>query len=169
MHTHRPAAVTAYHVQARRPGTGRILAVFTDGPADLAVAGYAADLAARTAAPIVAAAAVHSSGFSINPLLHRVRARRIADETAAITARVEPTLRRASPRLLVTTLTLPADQPAHPLPSSAVYRLAVRVGAATLVTAAPLDRPIRGLHPIHADSRTPITAATPPPAAATAG
>lgn len=150
MPTRRPPAVTSYHVHGRSPGTGRILAVFTDGPADLAVARYAAELAARTAAPIVAAAAVHQPAFSLNPLLHRVHTRRVAEETAAVTARVEPTLRRASARILVTPLPVPAGYRTDEPPAVSVHRLAVRVGATTVVVAGPLDPPTHGLHPINA-------------------
>jgi hypothetical protein len=164
MHTRRPPAITSYHVDGRCPGTGRILAIFTDGPADIAVARYAADLAARTAAPIVAAAAVHNTGFSLNPLLHRVRARRTAEETTAITARVEPTLRRANTRVLVTTLAVPASRRTDRPPASAVHRLAVRVGATTVVVAEPLDPPTHGLHPINARRGNHPHTATPPAA-----
>ncbi|GIJ71529.1 hypothetical protein [Virgisporangium ochraceum] len=166
MHTRRPAAVISYHVRGRSPGTGRILAVFTDSHTDLAVARHAADLAARAAVPIVAAAAVRQTRFSLNPLLHRVRARRIAEESAAITARVEPILRRANTRVLVTSLALSSTHRSDQPPAVAVYRLALRVGA-TVVVAGPLEPPVHGLHPINARNGDHPHTPTPPPAATT--
>jgi hypothetical protein len=139
--TSAPPTVAVYPVDHRPPGTGRILAVFTDSPTDLAVAQHAADLAASTAAPIVAAAVVRGSGFSVNALLHRVRARRIAADTDAVTARVAPILRRANTRLLTTTLLLPASRRLHHPSAAAVHRLARRVDATTVVLAAPPHQP----------------------------
>ncbi|MFJ3692343.1 MULTISPECIES: hypothetical protein [Streptomyces] len=78
-------------------GEGPVLALFTGSSADAAVAARAAELAARTGHPVTAAAAVRSTGFSINALLHQVRERRIRIEADAILAAVLPVMTHQSP------------------------------------------------------------------------
>ncbi|RZU46614.1 hypothetical protein EV385_6689 [Krasilnikovia cinnamomea] len=141
MSTTERTAVTLYQAADRSPGSGPILAVLTDGFTDLAVAATAARLAAD-GRPVIVAAAVRGSGPSINALLHQARATRIAADVAAAAGRVSPILQRAGVMFQTTPLLLPVGWPDGPLPARSVRRLARRTRAATVVTAAPLTRPI---------------------------
>jgi hypothetical protein len=150
-------AVHVYHVAGRGPGTGPVLAVFTDGPTDLAVVTTAAALAADTRTLLFAAAAVPTAGFSLNSLLHRARARRTGTDSIAIVARVTPILTTAGVAWLRTTLPVPAGtDPAQALPVTALRELAGRLNAAVVVTAAALTDPTGNLRPATATA----TAAT---------
>jgi hypothetical protein len=130
-----------YRVPGRpAPSGGPVLAVLTDGPADLAVAAQAVALAARTGAPVVAAAAVQGTGFGISAMLHVARARRMADETAAITGRVLPLLQSTRTPHVLTALLLPAHHDTGgPLPARAVRRAADHHGAALVVSPTELE------------------------------
>ncbi|HZG93649.1 MAG TPA: hypothetical protein VEZ46_02955 [Mycobacteriales bacterium] len=134
--------VFCYQVAGRAPGSGPVVAVLTDGPADLAAAAAAAGWSADTGTRVVAAAVVVDTGFSIDPLLHRARARRMADESAAITGRVAPTLAAAGVewRPAATTVKVATDV-TRALPVAAVHRLVDRFTAAAVVTSAALDDP----------------------------
>jgi hypothetical protein len=145
------SSVHVHSVAGRSPGAGSVLAVFTDGPSDPAVARTAAALAGGTGTLLVAAAAVPGTGLSINPLLHQARARRRHTESVAIVARVTPILSTAGVGWLRTTLPVPAGpDPARLLPVAAVRRLAGRLHAAVVVTAAPLPDPSGFLSPVSA-------------------
>lgn len=136
------------HVADRAPGSGPVLAILTDGPTDMAVAAHAADLAARNCSLLIAVAAVHTSGLSINALLHRARARRVSAESRAIVARVTPILHAAGVVHHRGTLLLPAGVDAlRDLPVAAVRQLVDRFSAAVVVTALPLRDPAGVLQP----------------------
>ncbi len=137
------ASTRTYHVAGRTPGTGPVLVVLADGPADLAVAARAADLAARTGTLLVAAAAVAArSGVSINPLFHRARSGRIDADSRAIVARVTPILHSAGVAYLRTTLPVPEGvDPTRALPVGPVHHLVERFGAVAVVTAVTLHDP----------------------------
>jgi hypothetical protein len=123
-----------------------VLAVLTDGPADLAVAAQAADLAARTGTMLIAAAAVATEdGPEGNPLLPHSRSRRVDAETRAIVARVTPVLHSYGVAYLRTTM--PVRHAFRVPPVSAVRHLVDRFGAVAVVTAAPLHDPAGVLRP----------------------
>ncbi|MER6599739.1 hypothetical protein ACWDBC_08300 [Streptomyces parvus] len=118
-----------HHYPFTLRGEGPVLALFTGSRADQAVASRAAELAARTGHPVTAAAAVRSTGFSINALLHLARGRRIRTEAEAILAAVLPVIARAGPAR-TTTLVVPARiNPYRTLPAGLVERLTHRTGA----------------------------------------
>jgi hypothetical protein len=144
-----PARPRIHHVAGRTPGTGPVLVVLADGPADLAVAAHAADLAARTGTLLIAAAAVTAdSGVSVNALLHRSRAGRIDADSRAIVARVTPILHSSRVAYLRTTLPVPAGvDPTRALPVAPVHHLVDRFGAVAVVTAVPLHDPTGVLQP----------------------
>lgn len=52
-----PALPRVHHVAGRTSGSGPLVAVLTDGPADVAVAAHAAELAVRTGSLLITAAA----------------------------------------------------------------------------------------------------------------
>lgn len=144
-----PPRPSTYRVAARTPGSGPVLAVLTDGPTDMAVAAHAADLAARTRTLLVAAAAVHTTGPSVNALLHHARSRRIQADRTAVVGRVAPILHAAGVAYLATTLLVPTGTDAlRALPLSAVHRLIDRFGAVAVVTARPLHDPTGALQPL---------------------
>ncbi|OKJ18430.1 hypothetical protein AMK23_35330 [Streptomyces sp. CB02130] len=119
-------------------GDGPVLALFPGSRADEAVAARAADHAARTGHPVTAAAAVRSTGFSINALLHQARGRRIRAEADAILAAVLPVIARAGP-VGAATLVVPARiNPYQALPADRVERLAGRTGANVALSPVPL-------------------------------
>jgi hypothetical protein len=157
-----PARPRTYHVAGRTPGTGPVVAVLTDGPADVAVAAYAADLAARTGTLLITAAAVASSGgMSVNALLHRARAARVDADTRAIVARVAPVLHSAGVAHFRTTLAIPAGVDAgRALPVTAVHHLIDRFGAVAVITAAPLHDPTGHLQPVSSQHSVPAAAPT---------
>jgi hypothetical protein len=137
-----PSHVVRYQIAGRAPGSGPVVAVLTDGPTDPTVAAAAADWAARTGIGVVAAAAVVTTGFSIDPLLHRARARRMANESAAITGRVAPTLTAAGAQWRPAVITVPVGTDvARALPVAAVQRLVDRFDAAAVVTTSALFDP----------------------------
>ncbi len=143
-----PAHPRTHLVAGRTPGSGPVLAVLTDGPADLAVAAHAADLAARTGTLLVAAAVVPGGGISVNPLLHRARHRRYQAETTAIVGRVTPILYSAGVAHLRTTLPVPPGlDPTRALPVPAVRQLVDRFAAVAVVTSTPLNDPTGVLYP----------------------
>jgi hypothetical protein len=143
-----PARATVHQVLGRTLGTGPVLAVLTDGPADLIVAARAAELAARSQTLLIAAAAVQTSGISVNPLLHRARTRRIQSDSMAIVARVSPILSTAGVAYMRTTLAVPAGtDPTRALPVTAVHQLIDRFGAVAVITATALRDPTGVLHP----------------------
>lgn len=155
--THIPARPRTYHVAGRTPSTGPVIAVLTDGPADVAVAAHAAGLAARTGTLLITAAAVTTSaGFSMNALLHRARARRTLDDRRAITARVTPVLHTAGVAHFSTTLEIPPGIDAtRVLPVTAVHHLINRFGAVAVVTTTPLHDPTGILQAAGPHHRTP--------------
>jgi hypothetical protein len=111
--------------------------VFTDGPTDLPVAATAAAIAAQTGTLLIAAAAVPTTGFSLNPLLHHARSRRMSNETAAIIGRVTPILATAGVAWTPTTLAVPPHiDPARTLPTTAMREIIGRFAVVTVVTAA---------------------------------
>ncbi len=157
-----------FSVAGRPPGSGPVLAVLTDGPADPAVAAHAAELAVRTGTLLVAAAVVRTSGISVNALLHRARDRRIQADSTAIVARVAPTLHRAGVAYFRTSLLIPAGSGTlRDLPVTALRQVIDRFGAVAVVTALPLHDPAGGLTPAphrhsgsagpHADAADPLT------------
>ncbi|TWJ25145.1 hypothetical protein [Micromonospora endolithica] len=143
-------AVHVYQVDGRHPSRGHVLLILTDGPADPAAATLAAQHAADAGVLLYTAAVVADTGFSINALLHRARARRHATHAAAITNRVAPTLHAAGAGhfLDAATLKLPVNaQHADHLPTPAVTRLARNLDAAQIITTLPLHEPLNGLTP----------------------
>ncbi|MFI7542795.1 hypothetical protein [Actinoplanes sp. NPDC049599] len=131
-----------YDVVGRTRGSGPVLAVLTDAPTDLIVAAHAADLAARTGTLLIAAATVHTTGCSVNALLHHARDRRIRTRGIAIVARVTPILHAAAVAYFRSTLLVPTGtDTGRPLPTTAVHRLVDRFGAVTVITALPLHDP----------------------------
>ena len=141
--THIPAGARTYLVAGRTPGTGPVIAVLTDGPADVAVAANAADLAAGTGTLLITAAAVTSGpGFSLNALLHQARQRCVDRDTRAIVARVAPVLYTAGVAHFRTTLKVPPGVDAtRVLPVTAVHEVIDRFGAVAVVAATPLHDP----------------------------
>lgn len=136
-------------VDGRTPGSGPVVAVFTDGPTDMAVAAYAADLAARSGTLLIAAAAVHGTTVSLNALLHQARNRRLHADSTAIVGRVTPILHAAGVAWMRSTLLLPAGLDAlRALPVSPVRQLIDRFSAVAVVTALPLRDPTGMLQPI---------------------
>jgi hypothetical protein len=135
-----PHGPFTYRVPGRPAASGGpVLAVLTDGPADLAVAAQAVALAARTGATVVAAAAVRGTGFGISAVLHLARARRTAEESSAITGRVLPLLQSTRTPHEVAALLLPLHwDTSGPLPGSAVRRAADHHEAAFVVSAREL-------------------------------
>jgi len=151
-----PARPRTYHVAGRTPGTGPVIAVLTDGPTDVAVAAHAADLAARTGTLLITAAAVTTTGFSTNALLHHVRQRRIDSDARAIVARVSPIVHSAGVAHFRTTLPVdPGVDATRALPATPLYHLIGRFGAVAVVTATPLHDPTGGLQPAGPHHRTP--------------
>lgn len=157
---------STYRVAGRTPGSGPVLAVFTDGPTDPAVAACAADLAARTRTLLIAAAAVHATGVSVNAILHRARNRRIQADRTAIIGRVTPILHTAGVAYFSTTLLVPAGTgPLRALPLAAVHQLINRFGAVAVVTALPLHDPTGVLQPApYLHHENPANAGNPAPA-----
>ena len=165
-----PARPRTYHVAGRTPGSGPVLAVPTDGPADVAVAAHAADLAARTGTLLITAAAVTAGGLSVNALLHRARAGRVDADTRAVVARVAPVLHSAGVAHLRTTLPVPAGVDAtRALPVAAVHHLIDRFGAVAVITSARLDDPTGQLQPIGSQHTAPAAAPAHPTPAGAAG
>lgn len=137
-----PGCPSTYRVAGRTPGSGPVLALFTDGPADLAVAAHAAGLAAGTRTLLIAAAAVHTAGPSVNALLHRAGNRRIRADRTAIIGRITPILHSAGVAYFATTLLVPTGtDTSRALPLPAVHQLINRFGAVAVVTARPLHDP----------------------------
>jgi hypothetical protein len=162
-----PTRPRTYHVAGRTPGTGPVVAVLTDGPADVLVAAHAADLAARTGTLLITAAAVTTCGTSVNALLHRARTNRVDADTRAIVARVAPVLHSAGVAHFRTTLPIPPGVDAsRALPVTAVHHLINRFGAVAVITAAGLHDPTGQLHPTgaHHTAPTPAPPAHIPPA-----
>jgi hypothetical protein len=151
-----PVRPRTYEIAGRTPGSGPVLAVLTDAPTDLVVVAHAADLAARTSTLLIAAATVHTTGCSVNALLHHARNRRIRCRSIAVVARVTPILHAAGVAYFRSTLLVPADTDIRrALPVTAVRRLVDRFGAVAVVTALPLHDP-RGTfeHGPHLDHST---------------
>jgi hypothetical protein len=146
--THLPARPRTYYVTGRTPGTGPVIAVLTDGPADVAVTAHAADLAARTGTLLITAAAVPTgAGLRVDALLHRARGSRVDADTRAIVARVAPILHSAGVAHFRATLRLPPGLDAtRALPVTAVHELVNRFGAVVVVTATPLNDATGVLH-----------------------
>jgi hypothetical protein len=143
------------HVAGRAPGSGPVVAVLTDHPTDMAVAARAADLAARHGTLLIAAAAVHSTGFSLDPLLHHARDRRLRTDSIAIAGRIAPILHTAGVAWMRSTLVLPAGTDAlRALPIMALHRLVDRFSAVAVVTALPLHDPTGMLQPAHRGAPT---------------
>jgi hypothetical protein len=139
-----PRSAHTYQVVGRAPGTGPVLAVLADGPADLAVATRAADLAARTRTLLVVAAAVHTEPAA---LPGRDRSGRVNAESTAIAGRVAPILHSAGVAYLRTTLPVPhGTDPARAVPVAAVLRLAGRFAAVIVVAGTALHDPTGLLH-----------------------
>ncbi|MEV4067378.1 hypothetical protein, partial [Nonomuraea dietziae] len=128
-----------YHqVTGRLAGAGPVLAILTGSPADLAVAQAAAGWAAGTGSRVVAATVVTHTGFSLNPLLHQVRASRYEADSLAITARVFPVLTAAGVVWLRTLVAVPGRRgPARAPLLSAIRRLIDRFAAVAVVTTTP--------------------------------
>jgi len=148
-----PATVNRYHVIGRTPGSGPVVAVFTDCPTDLPVAAAAASWAADTRTLLVAAAAVTDPGFSLNPLLHRAAERRLGTESVAIVGRVTPVLTAIGVAWIRATIAVPAGvDPARSLPATTVRDLVDRYAAVGVVTAAALDDPSGRLVPLTRDA-----------------
>lgn len=102
-----PAGAYCHQITDRLPGTGPVLAVLTGGPADLAVARTAATWAAGTGSLLIAVTVVTSTGFSINPLLHQVRARRQDADSLAVIDRLTPILTASGVAWLRTIVAVP--------------------------------------------------------------
>jgi hypothetical protein len=143
-----PTRPRTYHVAGRTPGTGPVLAVLTDGPADVVVAAHAADLAARTGTLLITAAAVSTAAMSLDALLHRTRAGRVDADTRAIVARVAPVVHSAGVAHFRTAVPVPPGVDAtRALPLAAVHHLIDRFGAVAVITAAALHDPTGQLQP----------------------
>ncbi|MEU8233335.1 hypothetical protein AB0C12_27455 [Actinoplanes sp. NPDC048967] len=146
--TRRPVPPHAYDDTRRTRGSGPVLAVLTDSPTDLLVAAHAADIAARTGTLLIAAATVHTTGCSVNALLHHARNRRVRFRTVAIVARITPILHATGVAYFRSTLLVPAGTDTRlSLPTDAVSRLVDRFGAVTVVTGQPLHDPTGVLQP----------------------
>ncbi|GAA0838331.1 hypothetical protein ACFQVD_08760 [Streptosporangium amethystogenes subsp. fukuiense] len=148
-----PASVYCHQVTGRLPGTGPVLAVLTGGPADLAVAHTAATWATGTRSLVIAATVVTGTGFSLNPLLHQVRARRQDADSLAVIDRLTPILTAAGVAWLraivaVPTRAGPAPAMTPALPLAAIRRLVDRFAAVAVVTATPLHDPAGRLAPL---------------------
>ena len=156
--TRTPVHPHVYDVAGRTRGSGPVLAVLTDSPTDMLVAARAADIAARTGTLLIAAATVHTTGCSVNALLHQPRNRRIHSRSIAVVARVTPMLHAAAVAYFRSTLLVPAGTDTRlPLPADAVSRLIDRFGAVTVVTALPLHDPTGVLRPApHHDNPPPV-------------
>ncbi|GAA0807178.1 hypothetical protein [Spirilliplanes yamanashiensis] len=153
------------HVAGRTPASGPVIAVLTDGPTDLAVAAHAAGVAARSGTLLIAAAAVHTTGPSLNVLLHHARERRLHADSVAIVGRVAPVLHRAGVAWMRSSLLLPAGTDAlRALPVAAVRQLVDRFGAVAVVTARPLRDPTGVLQPAPRLPDDPASAAAGRPA-----
>ncbi|MFD1364537.1 hypothetical protein [Actinoplanes sichuanensis] len=148
-------------VTGRTPGSGPVVAVLTDGPTDMAVAAHAADLAARSGTLLIAAAAVHNTGFSLNALLCHARNQRLHADSIAIVGRVTPILHTAGVAWMRSTLLLPAGTDAlRAVPITALQQLVNRYGAVAVVTALPLSDPTGLLHPAERHPGAPANTAT---------
>lgn len=144
-----PVSVYCHQVTGRLPGAGPVLAVLTGGPADLAVAQAAAAWAAGTGSPVIAATVVTGTGFSLNPLLHQVRARRQDADSLAVIDRLTPILTAAGVAWLRTIVAVPTRAGPAPTPSLVtIRRLVDRFAAVAVVTAAPLHDPAGRLAPL---------------------
>ncbi|WP_084965985.1 hypothetical protein [Thermoactinospora rubra] len=156
-----PASVYCHQVTGRLPGSGPVLALFTGGLADLAVAQAAATWAAGTRSLVIATTVVTSTGFSLNPLLHQIRSRRQDTDSLAIIGRLTPVLTAAGVawlRIIVAVPTLAG--PARALPMTTVRRLVDRFAAVAVVTAMPLHDPTGRMVPLTPQEATvAITAA----------
>lgn len=140
--------VHVHTVSGSRPGGG-ILVVLTGSRADQDAAAHAGRLAARTGAPLTAAVAVRSTGFSTDALLHHARAQRFAHQTATVLATRTDDLTAAGPYQSAT-LVLPAGtNPCLSLPACAVRRLARRTGATTVITPVPAHNAAGHLVHVH--------------------
>ncbi|MFB9681712.1 hypothetical protein [Streptosporangium vulgare] len=163
-----PASVYCHQVTGRLPGTGPVLAVLTGGPADLAVAQAAATWAAGTGSLVIAATVVTGTGFSLNPLLHQVRARRQDADSLTVIGRLTPILTAAGVAWLRTVVAVPTRAGPAPTPSltpalplATIRRLVDRFTAVAVVTAAPLHDPAGRLAPLPPQAATvAITAAS---------
>ncbi|KES08873.1 hypothetical protein BU52_02135 [Streptomyces toyocaensis] len=152
-----PARVHLHRFSSRADGS--VLALFTGSRADQEVAARAADLA-RAGRPVVAAAVVRSTGFSINAVLHHARARRVQAEADAILAAVLPVVARAGPTR-TGSLVVPARvNPYRALPVGRAERAAVRAGADVVLSPVPLTGRTppgaRRLRDVQAPQDTPV-------------
>lgn len=156
--TRTPAHPHVYDVAGRTRGSGPVLAVLTDSPADTLVAAHAADIAARTGTLLIAAATVPTTGCSVNALLHHARNRRIRSRSIAVVARVTPILRAAGVAYFRSTLLVPAGTDTRlGVPADAVSQLVDRFGAVAVVIALPLHDSTGVLRPTpHHDHRSPV-------------
>ncbi|WP_431920923.1 hypothetical protein [Nonomuraea jabiensis] len=163
--------VICYQVVGRNPGTGPVLALCTGGPADLAVAASGAAWAAGTRSLVIAITVVTGTGFSLNPLLHQVRARRQDCDSVTIINRIVPALTAAGVAWLRTIVAVPAGAGPASVPLGTIRRLVDRFAAVAVVTATALHDPTGRLIPLTPRAATvAIIAATahqPPPAATT--
>jgi hypothetical protein len=156
-----PVRPRSYAVAGRTLGSGPVLAVLTDGPDDMAVAADAADLAARTGTLLIAAATVHTTGCSVNALLHHARDRRIRSRSIAVVARITPILHATGVAYFRSTLLVPTGtETGNSLPVAPVRRLADRFGAVAVVTALPLHDPTGVLQPSPHQDHGPAAAPT---------
>jgi hypothetical protein len=148
------------HVAGRTPGSGPVVAVLTDHPADMAVAAAAAGLAAGLAAGqgtlLVVAPAVHGgAGFVRDVLLPPARTRSLRADSIAIAGRVTPILHTAGVAWMRSTLVLPAGTDAlRALPVHPLLKLVDRFSAVAVVTALPLHDPTGLLRPVHSHAST---------------
>jgi hypothetical protein len=154
--THTPVQPHTYHVAGRTPGSGPVIAVLTDGPSDVDAAAHAAGLAAHTGTLLITAAAVATTGFSMNALLHHARTRSIRDDRRAITARVMPVLHSIGVAHFSTALHIPPGVDAtRGTPLAAIHQLINRFGAVAVVTTTPLHDPTGALRPAEPHRFTP--------------
>lgn len=164
---------STYHVAGRTPGSGPVLAAFTGGPTDPAVAAHAAGLAARTHTVLIAAAAVRTTGPSVNSLLHLARNRRLRADRTAVLGRITPILHTAGVAYFATTLPVPAGtDTVRALPLDALHQLINRFGVVAVITALPLHDPTgvlrRAPHP-HPSVRAAVDTPAPRAAATSVG
>ncbi|GAA3338707.1 hypothetical protein GCM10020358_19740 [Amorphoplanes nipponensis] len=142
----------SYTIPGRTRGSGPVLAVLTNAPTDPAVA-------ARTGTLLIAAAAVPTTGCSVDALLHHSRDRRLRSRSIAVVARVTPILHAAGVAYFRSTLLLPpGTDTRHGVPMAAVSQLVDRFGAVVVVTAEPLHDPTGALEPVphhHGPAATP--------------
>ncbi|WP_203722462.1 hypothetical protein [Paractinoplanes abujensis] len=133
-----------------------MLVVLTGTRADLLVAAQAADLAARTGTLLIVAAAVPTTGRSVNALMHQSRDRRIRSKSIAVVARVTPILRAAGVAYFRSTLPVPTRADTRlAVPTASVRSVVDRFGAVAVVTALTLHDRTGVLRPSpHHDQRS---------------